>query len=164
MNHLFMSVNFHHTPATVRAFFRLEERVKFYLIKYAKELPNGFGGTVQGPLIKILPKYKDDIGLLEHEKVHVRQWYAWLAIGLLLSTLLTLLVSPSLWPLCGLAPLLHSLLYKFVRPYRRWCEVQAYRKQIAVGGYASTTFAVIALVEKYGLGLSVDEARALLVG
>ena len=136
--------------------------MKFYLIKYAKELPNGFGGTAQGPLIKILPKYKYDIGLLEHEKVHVRQWYAWLALGLLIGTLLTLLVSPSLWPLFGLAPFLHSLLYKFVRLYRRWCEVQAYRKQVAVGGYSSNEFVVTMLVEKYGLDLSVDEARALL--
>ena len=150
-------------PATVRAFFRLDERVKLYMIKYVKELPNGFGGTAQGPLIKILPKYKYDIGLLEHEKVHVRQWYAWLALGLLIGTLLTLLVSPSLWPLFGLAPFLHSLLYKFVRPYRRWCEVQAYRKQLATGGYYSNDFAVAALVEKYDLNLSADKAKALLL-
>lgn len=163
MNYLFISVNIHHIPATVRAFFRLDERVKLYRVKYVKELPNGFGGTAQGPLIKILPKYKDDIGLLEHEKVHVLQWYAWLAIGLLLSTLLTLLVSPSLWPLYGLAPLLHQLLYKFVRPYRRWCEVQAYSKQPATGGYSSSDFAVAALVEKYDLNLSTNEAKALLL-
>lgn len=137
--------------------------MKYYLIKLAESLPNGFGGTAQGPLIKLLPKYQHDAGLIEHEKRHVRQWYAVLAIGLLLCTLLTLLVAPSLWPLYGLAPLLHPLLYKFVRPYRRRCEVQAYRKQIAIGGYANNEFAVTALVEKYGLGLSVDEARALLV-
>lgn len=137
--------------------------MKYYLIKLSESLPNGFGGTAQGPLIKLLPKYQHDAGLIEHEKTHVRQWYAVLAIGLLLSTLLTLLVSPSLWPLYGLAPFLHQLLYKFLRPYRRWCEVQAYRKQIAIGGYASNEFAVTALVEKYDLGLYVDEARALLI-
>ena len=137
--------------------------MKYYAIKLSESLPNGFGGTAQGPLIKLLPKYQHDAGLIEHEKTHVRQWYAVLAIGLLLCTLLTLLVAPSLWPLYGLAPLLHPLLYKFVRPYRRWCEVQAYRKQIAIGGYASNEFAVTALVEKYGLRLSVDEARALLI-
>ena len=136
--------------------------MKYYLIKLAESLPNGFGGTAQGPLIKLLPKYQNDAGLIEHEKTHVRQWYAVLAIGLLLCTLLTLLVAPSLWPLYGLAPLLHPLLYKFVRPYRRWCEVQAYRKQIAIGGYASNEFAVTALVEKYDLRLGADEARALL--
>jgi len=137
--------------------------MKYYWIRYPKELANGFGGTAQGPLIKILPKYKDDTGLLEHEKVHVRQWYAWLALGLLIGMLLTLQVSPSLWPLCGLAPFLHSLLYKFVRPYRRWCEVQAYRKQLAIGGYDSSHFAVTALVEKYDLNLSTNDAKALLL-
>ena len=72
------------------------------------------------------------------------------------------MVMPALWPLFGLAPCLHQLLYKLIRPYRQWCEVKAYRKQIAAGGYNSHDFAVTALVEKYGLRLSVDEARALL--
>ncbi|MEJ3591403.1 MULTISPECIES: hypothetical protein [Pseudomonas] len=136
--------------------------MKYYLIKLSESLPNGFGGTAQGPLIKLLPKYQHDVGLIEHEKTHVRQWYAVLALGLLLCTLLTLLVSPSLWLLYGLAPSLHPLLYKFVRAYRRWCEVQAYREQIALGGYISNEFAVTALVEKYDLRLGADEARALL--
>lgn len=85
-----------------------------------------------------------------------------LSISLLLCTLLTLLVSLFLWPLYGLAPFLHQLLYKLVRPYRLGCEVRAYRKQIATGGYSSNEFAVTALVEKYNLALPVDEARALL--
>lgn len=136
--------------------------MKYYILIYCKELPHGFGGTAKGPLIKLLSKYQADAGLLEHEKTHVRQWYAVLAIGLLISTLLMLLVSPSLWPLYGMAPLLHPLLYKFVRPYRQWCEVRAYRAQISIGGYTSNEFAVAALVKKYGLGLSIDEARALL--
>ena len=136
--------------------------MKFYLVHYTEKLANGFGGTAQGPLIKILSKYKDDAGLLEHEKTHVRQWYAVLAIGLLLCTLLMLVVSPALWPLYGLAPFLHPLLYKFVRPYRRLCEVRAYRKQIAIGGYTSNDFAVTMLVDKYDLGLSIHESRALL--
>lgn len=137
--------------------------MNYYLIKYTENIANGFGGTAQGPLIKLLPKYQNDVGLIEHEKTHVRQWYVVMAIGLLLCTLLTLIVSPFLWPLHGVAPFLHQLLYKFLRPYRRWCEVQAYRKQIAIGGYASNEFAVTALVEKYDLGLYVDEARALLI-
>ena len=93
----------------------------------------------------------------------MRQWYAVLALGLLVSTLLTLLVSPSLWPLYGLAPFIHQLLYKLVRLYRRCCEVQAYRKQIAIGGYTNSELAVAALVDKYNLDISIDEARALLI-
>lgn len=136
--------------------------MNYYWLKLVGKLPNGFGGTAKGPLIKLLSKYKDDVGLIEHEKTHVRQWYAVLGVGLLLCTLLTLLLSPSLWPLYGAAPFLHQLLYRFARPYRRWCEVRAYRKQIETGGYAGTEFAVTALVEKYDLRLGADEARALL--
>ena len=137
--------------------------MNYYWLKLVGKLPNGFGGTAQGPFIKLLPKYKDDVGLIEHEKTHVRQWYAVFGVGLLLCTLLTLLVSPSLWPLYGAAPFLHQLLYKFLRPYRRWCEVQAYRKQIAIGGYANNEFAVTALVERYDLNLSPNKAKALLL-
>ena len=136
--------------------------MKYYVIDFTEKLPSGFGGTAQGPIIKILPKYKDDAGLLEHEKTHVRQWYAVLALGLMVSALLALLLSPTFWIGCAVAPSLHPLLYKFILPYRRWCEVKAYRKQIATGGYASNEFSVMMLVEKYGLGMSVDKARALL--
>ena len=149
-------------PAIVRDFFRLEKRVKCYLIKYVKELPNGFGGTAQGPLIKLLPKYKDDPGLVEHEKKHVHQWYAATAIGFLLCTALIMLTSPSGWVVYGLAPILHPLFYKLFRPDRCWCEVRAYRKQLAIGSYTSSEFAVTALAEKYDLDLSIDKARALL--
>lgn len=137
--------------------------MRYYLLKYTDTLPNGFGGITYGPLIKLLSKYKYDAGLLVHEKNHVRQWYLLLALGLVLCTLMILLVSTALWPMFGAAPFLHQLLYKIIRPYRRWCEVKAYKKQISVGDYTSNDFAVTALVEKYDLGLSADEARALLI-
>ena len=136
--------------------------MKYYLVQLSENLPNGFGGTAQGPLIRLLEKYKDDVGLLEHEKTHVRQWYAVMALGWLICTLLVLLVSPVFWIGFGVSPFLQQLLYRFVRPYRRWCEVRAYRRQIAVGGYASHDFAVAHLVEKYHLELDAAEARALL--
>ena len=137
--------------------------MNYYLIKVTEKIVNGFGGAAQGPIIKILPKYREDTGLIEHEKTHVRQWYAVLAFWLLLCVLLAVLVSPVFWIGCGVSPFLHQLLYRVVRPYRRWCEVQAYRRQIATGGYVSAEFAVTALVEKYDLGLTLDDARALLI-
>ena len=136
--------------------------MKYYFFKATDSVSEDFGGETYGPLIRLRPKYANDHGLLEYEKTHVRQWYALMAIGVLLCTMLTLFASSALWPVYGLAPWLHTLLYKFVRPYRRWSEVQAYRKQIATGGYNNAEFAVTALVEKYGLRLTVDEARTLL--
>lgn len=67
--------------------------MKYYFVKYTENLTEGFGGIAKGPIIKILQKHKDDVGLIEHEKTDVRQWYALLAIVLLLCTLLTLLGS-----------------------------------------------------------------------
>mgnify|MGYP001761731782 CR=1 FL=1 len=136
--------------------------MRYFILRYVNNLSGGFAGKASGPIVKVLEKYKDDTGLIEHEKTHVRQWYAALAIWLLLCALLSLFVSPVLWPVCGLAPLVHPVLYKLVRPYRQWCEVQAYRKQLATGGYSTGEFAVIALVEKYDLGLSSDQSKALL--
>lgn len=54
--------------------------MRFYLVQYTEKLVNGFGGTAQGPLIKMLSKYKDDAGLLEHEKTNVRQRYVVLVL------------------------------------------------------------------------------------
>ena len=136
--------------------------MKYYLIKCTSHLPDGFGGIAQGPLIKLLRKYQNDVGLIEHEKSHVRQWYAVMTLGLLFWVVMVVQVSPAFWVGCGISPFLHQLLYRFARPYRRWSEVKAYRTQIATGDYRNNEFAVIALVEKYDLDLSVDEAKALI--
>ena len=137
--------------------------MKYYMLKYSDDLPEGFGGTTQGPVIKIRPKYKGDMGLLEHEKTHVRQWYALTGLGLVLTVLL-MLIWPAFWPAGAVGPFIHSLLYKNVQPYRQWCEVQAYREQLAMGGYTNSDFAVTALIGKYGLSLDTQEANALLRG
>ena len=149
--------------ARVMALYReIDLTMKYYLIKCTSNLPDGFGGIAQGPLIKLLRKYQNDAGLIEHEKSHVRQWYAVMTLGLLFCVLMVVQVSPVFWIGYGISPFLHQLLYRFVRPYRRWSEVKAYRKQIATGDYTNNEFAVIALVEKYDLNLSVDEAKALI--
>lgn len=136
--------------------------MKFYLLRTADTLPNGFGGTSQGPLVRLLPKYLGDVGLLEHEKTHVRQWYAVTGGAVLVGALLAITVSPMLWAFCTAAPGVHQTLYSFVRPYRQWSEVRAYRVQLAMGGYGSREFAAVHLAEKYDLRLTLDEARTLL--
>lgn len=136
--------------------------MKYYIVKYTDDLAPGFAGATQGPRIKIRPRYQDDHGLLEHEKTHVRQWYVLTGLGLVIAVALAVLVSPAFWSAVLVTPCLHTLLYKFLRSYRQWCEVQAYRKQSALGGYANSDFAVTALVDKYDLKLSATEAAALL--
>ena len=66
-------------------------------------IDQGSRGCCRGPLIFIRPQYRDDRGLLEHEKVHRRQWLRTLSLS--------------------------SWLYLFVPEYRLAAEVEAYKVQ-----------------------------------
>ena len=106
-----------------------------YSLKYTDRMPNEWcGGYARMWFIRIRPKYKDDIGLLEHEKVHVRQF----------------------WRMCGF----HGLLYWF-KWYRLKSEVEAYRIQLKYNNKALGKFA-IRLAGNYNLGITVEEATKLL--
>lgn len=72
----------------------------FYTARFVQP---GFAATTRGPLIFIRPEYRQDIGLLEHERVHVRQW---------LRTLGT-----------------HGIWYALSKAYRLRSEAEAYREQ-----------------------------------
>lgn len=98
-------------------------------------VPSNSAGCTRGPVIFIRPEYKDDIGLLEHEKVHVKQWYRTLG--------------------------LHSLLYLFSKDYKLKSEVEAYKKQLEYSPESIDLFAEY-LSEDYGLNISVDKVKELL--
>ena len=113
-------------------------------VYYTDALPDGVGGEARAFIVRIRPVYKDDSGILAHELEHVRQ--AW----------------------CGLL-LGHALLYQFVRRYRQWAEIRAYREQMcwlrADGAYLSLDDAAWRLTSpRYNLGITIDEARAALKG
>lgn len=73
------------------------------LVLYTDNLDPKWGGYCYGPFIKIRNKYKDDIGLLEHELTHSKQVYRTI--------------------------FLHGLFYKFSETYRVKSEVEAYKVQ-----------------------------------
>jgi hypothetical protein len=74
-----------------------------------KKLPKGFGGMVNGFVIRILEKYWEDEGLYQHELLHVKQFF-----------------------FRGL--IVHLLRYRFSESYRYDCEVECYRKQLEYSG------------------------------
>lgn len=97
-----------------------------------------FAGAARGPFIFIRPEFKGDQGLLEHERVHVRQF--WRTFGL------------------------HGLRYRFSRAYRLRSEVEAYRRQLEFSSdvrWSRLNFAGL-LASNYDLGISFDRAVALL--
>jgi len=100
--------------------------------------PRSTGGYAKGPFIKIRTIHSFDIGLLHHEITHVKQWYRTL--------------------------MLHSFVYMFSKWYRKVSETEAYRVQLK---YAKNREKAIerfanAMVDKYSIGITVEEARGLL--
>ena len=99
-------------------------------------IPERFAAFTIGPVILIRPSYADDRGLLEHERVHVAQF--WRTLGL-----------------CGIG-------YLLSRRYRFRCEVEAYREQLR--WYPTDRAPLFArfLAEKYDLRLSYSGALTAL--
>lgn len=128
---------------------------------YVKSLPPNVGGTAQGPVIRILEKYRDDAGIYWHEVEHVVQWF----IGALFGVAMILVAAkffhfdPALSVL-GLAT--HSALYKFVPAYRLWAEVEAYQEQAT--HYEDDRLPLFAafIANSYNLKITTEAALAKL--
>ena len=96
----------------------------------------GAKATTRGPFIFVDPEFKDDPGLIQHEQVHVDQFFR----------------------TCGL----HVFLYRFSNAYRFKSEAEAYRVQLTcypayeypqrLDDYAEY------LVAHYGLGITKEQA------
>lgn len=99
-------------------------------------VPARFAAMTYGPFIFIRPDRKGDVGLLEHEKVHVAQFWR--------------------NPLFGLA-------YLFLKKARFAYEVEAYRVQAVYHPEKIDAYAQ-ALATLYGLDVSQDEALTALKG
>lgn len=133
-------------------------------------IPKQFAGVTRLFFIFLRPQYRGNKAMLEHEKVHVRQfWRGWLVWLILCAAAYAVVsnhdvvLSPDV--LVG-APLLgasfHSLLYQFVAKYRLACEVEAYRRQLAYQPQSADLFAGF-ISTRYRLKISRDEVRALLL-
>jgi len=109
-----------------------------YKIFYTNKFVNNTdAGTARAMFIWIRPSYKNDKGLLEHELVHVRQFWR--------------------------NPLFFGLLYRFSEKYRFNSEVEAYREQLKhYPDDRSDLFAKF-IVENYRLKVTHSEAKFALL-
>jgi len=98
-------------------------------------VPSNSAAITIGFVILIRPEYINDIGLLKHEKVHVRQWKE--SFGMF-------------WPR-----------YLLSKRWRRDYEVEAYKEQLKYSPNNIETFSKY-LSCNYRLGISKDIARSLL--
>ena len=102
---------------------------------YVSRLGDGFAGKSFGFFILIKKLYKNDIGLLKHELMHCKQFYRTLGI--------------------------HAFLYKFSRPYRYQCELEAYKEQLRYSDQQSKSLIKFAtfLATKYDLPITIEDAK-----
>jgi hypothetical protein len=98
-------------------------------------IPKKYDAITIGPQIVMRKASKGDIGLLEHEKVHVKQFWKFL--------------------------LLHPILYYFSKKYRCNAEVEAFKKQLEYSPNSKDLYAYY-LSTNYGLDITVEEAKLLL--
>ena len=108
-----------------------------YRIEYTDNLKDWQGATCSYPwypkwgtcVIRIRPKYIDDVGIRKHEIEHARQYSD---------------------------DFFHALKYSFLKSYRYKCELQAYKMQIQEYRYTDIKqcgWIVDALEKKYNLSI-----------
>ena len=103
-------------------------------------IPEGSAGCTKAWFIYIRPAYKEDRPLLEHEKIHVRQF--WRTLGF------------------------HALFYLLSKTYRLNAEVEAYRVQLSYCNEWDKEINRQKFAEristKYGLDITEEDAYKLL--
>ena len=133
-----------------------------HFVHYTDSLPEGVGGTAQGPYVRIRPKYRDDKGLHAHEIEHVKQWWvATILSAVLIAAGLRYLQEP-LWGAVGSVGV-HGVLYTLIPAYRLWCEVQAHKVQAKHNPESVALFAQ-RIATKYRLKITAEEAEQRLRG
>lgn len=99
-------------------------------------IPARFSAATYGPFIFIRPIKRENVGLLEHEKIHAKQFWK--------------------NPLMG-------IFYYFSKKSRFEYEAEAYREQLKYSPGNEEVYAQF-LVDKYNLGITKEQALAALKG
>lgn len=139
------------------------------IVVYVNSLPDLKGGITNGPVVRIVEKYRSDVGIRMHELEHVKQW--WLS-GILMSgqaILLATLFNMQAYLLPMLIPLawsVSSVLYLLFKPYRQWVELQAYAVQLQYSTDKNEDARLFGLFisQDYGLSITAKEATEKLKG
>jgi len=114
--------------------------------------------------IRVNPKWVDDKPMLEHEKVHVKQWYMSLFCGIAAFIVLYLFGYPNL-AIAGLVAGItgKELLYIFVPSVRLFLEIQAYRKQLSYVENPDYDHYAKVIVDYYNVKATKEEVKELLI-
>jgi len=107
----------------------------FYKLEYTDNLPAGRAGHAKFWFIKIIPEYKDDLGLINHEIYHVSEFWH----------------NP-----------LYPILYTWIKSYRLRSEVGAYKVQLKYYDDDRTKMFAGFICDNYGLDVSKEDVIKML--
>ena len=144
--------------------------MRYPLTFYVDSLPPDVGGCANGPVIRILKKYRDrnDEGIYQHELLHVKQWFAVSVFsGLALFFLgmaLTGIFEIDMFAMALLGLGVHSILSKFVPEYRLAIEVEAYKRQLRYYDDDRSELFAGFIAARYNLNITKENALKLLKG
>ena len=96
------------------------------------DLDSSIKGRILGFIIQIGNKYKEDKGLLAHERCHVRQFWKLGMLAIMVGALLVALGYVYGILFLSLIPI-HIQLYKYNLKYRYKCEIEAYGYSLVYG-------------------------------
>jgi hypothetical protein len=131
------------------------------IIRYTDDMPAWMGGYAKWFYIAIRPKYRDDKGIHEHEKEHVKQWW--------LTTILAAVIIGAIcyrtgysYAYMGFSVSVFQILYLVIPWFKLQMEVEAYRQQLK--HYADDRVPLFAkfIATKYDLKITAEEAEQLL--
>ncbi len=124
-----------------------------------------------GPWIRLRPEHwGENVGahpFVEHEKVHVLQWY--LCMFAVWAVLAGLWFTPHFTtvavPLLFFSLFAHNVFYALFDTYRMWAEIFAYRKALEVQGWQAEVVDIYAnaLAYDYELEISAMKAKELIL-
>ena len=144
--------------------------MRWAVVQYVQTLPCWASGVTYGPWVRILLRCKEDQGLLEHELLHVRQfWYSVLAFTCWVPVLTYM---PWPWALALLAAV-SVVAFAQRRVLVLMAETDAYRLQLRVTARArnlsppevQTRAELFAgfLATRYGLNITPAQALSKLL-
>lgn len=111
--------------------------MKNYLLFYTDLMPDRFSGYTLGFVIFLRPSVRGNIEMLEHEKVHVSQF--WRSLGTF------------------------GILYQFSKTFRLKYELEAYKKQLEFceNKEAAKKIFAVYLSKNYNLDITYEDALKL---
>lgn len=135
------------------------------MIFYSDRLvPKDSAACARGPFIFICPKYRGDVGLLEHERTHVKQWFVVTAISIAVFIFFAhAIYNRTSFPVFSITPFFmafNSVIYTLFPKYRLYSELEAYKVQARYYHDDRRPLFARFICDKYRLSVNYDDVLA----